>query len=215
MIACYSPYYYCPHFLHLCSSGNVLRFLCDYHWTIYAKSLFSIIRVAASTPYECLVANLSYSYLYVTSSGFSPTILLMSSIYFYAPSSYVPFFPSWKCWLDINSLMIVDIDWCSTMFRNWFFPYMLRRSWFSIFIFRFMAFLYSLLYTVISFPTVYSIYCFLSPHSSSLLFRINPAYLKWLYMCEYHTITLYSGLVFILLRISIILLHLLAFLMML
>ena len=111
--------------------------------------------------------------------------------------------------------MIVDIEWCSTIFRNWFFPYMLRSSWFSIFILRFIAFLYSLLYTVISLPTVYSICCYLSPHSSSLLFQIRLTYLKWLYMCEYHTITLYSGLALILLRISIILLHLLAFLMML
>ena len=164
--------------MHICSSGRDLRFLCDYHYTICAKSLFRITKEAASTPYECLALILSCNYLYVTSSGFSPTSLLMSTIYLWASYSYVPYFPSWNRWLDISNLIIADIVWCSTTFKNWFFPYMLSSSWFSIFTLRFKAFLYSLLYTVISLPTVSCIYLYRSPHSRSLLFHIKLAYLK-------------------------------------
>ena len=166
---------------------------------------------AASTPYECLVTIFYYIWLYVVVFGSIFTIWIIYSMYYSAFASYVPSLPMWKCCLDIRSLIIVDIDQYSTMFINWFFPCMINRVLLLVLSFRFSMFLNNLLQTVINLPTVISI-CFSVPSQSRVFaFQIILAYLKWLYMWEYHTITLYSGFALTRLRISIILLHFVVF----
>ena len=190
---------------------NVYRFLCDCHYAILWKSLFSSVREIRSIPCVCLTLNFYFSSLYDMSFGVVFSCWHSYVIYYSAYGSIVPSLFWWKIWLDYNSLTTVDVVYCSIMFSSWFLPCIIKRVLLGVFSLRFNMNLYDALYFTSSFAIIYCIFDVLFPQFIIFGFHMILAYLKLLCICEYHTILIYSCLVLSFFRVEMYLVFIFVF----